>query len=616
MRHAAWETINQAPVRPVRCAEPKIKVRHGPDGSLYVEQEDRLPAYPERISDMLEHWARHTPDRILFADRGSDGNWRRLSYAQALEKTRRLGQFLIDSGVSPDAPLAILSGNDLEHALLALAAVYVGLPYAAISPAYSLVSEDYSRLRETFETIRPGLVFANDAQRFAPAIEAVAGGVKRLHARGAQSVGEDFSHALTSEPTAAVDKARLAVTGDTIAKFLFTSGSTGSPKAVINTNRMICSNQIMTRETFAYFRDEPPLLLDWAPWHHTAGGNKLFYMPLFNGGTLYIDDGRPTPAEIGKTVRNLKEIAPNWYFNVPKGYEALIPHLEADASLRENFFRHLKMLWYAGAGMAQHTWDTLERLAVETTGERILIATGLGATETAPVALMCTWPQERAGNVGLPCKGVSLKLVPFEGKFDARLKGPNITPGYWRAPQATAEAFDEEGYYRLGDALRFADPDNVAAGFFFDGRTAENFKLDTGTWVNTGALRTAFINHFGVAVREVAIAGADRPYVAALVFPDVERLSRIAGISGHADAAAVFAHPAVRAHLRAKLQSLAAESTGSSTLVRRMILVDPPPSLDRGEMTDKGSINQRAVLRNRAEWVEELYTGSPRVIEI
>jgi feruloyl-CoA synthase len=372
----------------------------------------------------------------------------------------------------------------------------------------------------------------------------------------------------------------------------------------------------MTNETFAYFKDEPPVLLDWAPWHHTAGGNKLFFVPVFNGGTLYIDDGNPTPAGIERTVRNLRDVSPNWYFNVPKGFEALIPHLERDDELRRAMFRNLKMLWYAGAAMAQHTWEALERLAVETLGERVLIATGLGATETAPVALCCTWPVERAGNIGLPCPGVSLKLVPMDGKYDARVKAPSITPGYWRAPDLTGRAFDEEGYYRFGDALRFADPDDPAAGFMFDGRTAENFKLDTGTWVNSGALRVGFIDHFGAVVRDVAIAGADRSYLAALVFPDMEELRRLAGAGPNADAETLFRHPRVAETLRDRLRALADKSTGSSTLIRRMILLDPPPTLQSGEMTDKGSVNQRAVLNNRAAAVEEVYEGSERVIEI
>lgn len=604
--------------RAARFWQPSIVVRRGEGGVLYVEQKEPLPACPRRITESLIDWAERVPDRTLFADRGGgDGGWRRLTYRAAVDGMRRLGQFLLDAGLSHERPLAILSGNDIDHALLALAAIHVGVPYAAISPAYSLVSKDFARLRSVFDTLRPGMVFAAEAEPFAAALAAVAdAALPRLFARGAARSEEDFASALATVAGPAVEAAFEATGPDTVAKFLFTSGSTGAPKAVVNTQRMLCANQVMTRETFTFLKDEPPVLLDWAPWHHTAGGNKLFFMAPFNGGTLHIDDGNPTPAGIERTVRNLREVSPHWYFNVPKGFEALVPHLERDEAARRSLFRDLKMLWYAGAGMAQHTWDALDRLAVETVGERIVIATGLGATETAPVALMCTWPQERAGNVGLPCHGVSLKLVPLDGKLDARIRGPNVTPGYRGAPELTAAAFDEEGYYRLGDALRLADADDIAAGFLFDGRTAENFKLDTGTWVSVGALRTRFVDHFGAVVRDVAIAGADRPCLAALVFPEIGALRKVAGLGDEAPPEALFSHPEVVGHFRDRLEALASEATGSSTRIERLMLADPPPSLDSGELTDKGSLNQRAVLANRAALVEELYSGSPRVIAL
>jgi len=595
---------------------PDIVVRHGEGGVLYVDQYAALPDYPDRITEPLLEWARRVPDRTLYAARAADGEWRRLSFAEAVETARRLGQFLLDAGLSAERPLAILSGNDLEHAMLALAAIHVGVPYAAISPAYSLVSGDFERLRQVFATITPGMVFAADAGKFLPAIEAAAGDARRLFTRGAQRPEEDIASALATRPTASVEAAFDAIRPDDVAKFLFTSGSTGSPKAVINTHRMISSNQVMVREVYAFLKDEPPVLLDWAPWHHTAGGNKLFFMPVFNGGTLFIDDGNPSPDGVRKTARNVKDVSPNWYFNVPKGFDALIPLLEEDDELRAALFRRLKMMWYAGAGMAQHTWDALGRLSVRATGRRVIIGTGLGATETAPATLFCTWPQDQAGNIGLPSLGVSLKLVPMEGKLDARVKGPNITPGYWRAPELTAAAFDEEGYYRFGDALRFADPDDIAAGFMFDGRTAENFKLDTGTWVSTGALRARFVDHFGGLARDVALAGADRPFIAALVFPEMDRLRAIAGVGADAAPEDLFADPAVREAFAARLRALAADSTGSSTLVSRILLVDPPPTLDSGELTDKGSINQRLVIANRAALVDELYAGSPRVISL
>ena len=609
--------LSDVPMRPIKVWNPELDVRVTDDGVMYIEQTKPLPPYPDRITEPLLAYAERHPEKTLFAQRDEDDNWRHLTYADAVAKIRALGQFLLNAGLSAERPLAILSGNDIEHALLTLAAIHVGIPSAAISPAYSLVSQDFARLKEVFATINPGLIYAADEQPFAKAIAAVAEpDTKTIFGKNAPSAAQDIKTALETETTAAVDEAFARVTPDTVAKFLFTSGSTGSPKAVINTHRMICSNQIMAREAFAYFKDEPPILLSWAPWHHTAAGNKEFFIPIFNGGTFYIDDGNPTPKGIEKTVRNLKDVSTTWYFNVPKGYEALIPHLERDEQLRTTFFKDLKMLWYAGAAMAQHTWDDLERLSAQTLGQKVLLATGLGATETAPGCLFCTWPVTTAGNVGLPCYGVQLKLVPLDGKLDARVKGPNITPGYWNAPELTAKAFDEEGYYCFGDALRLADPDDVSAGFFFDGRTAENFKLDTGTWVSTGALRTGFINHFGTLVKDIAIAGADQPYLSALVFPNFEELHRISGLGSDALPHVLFSHPAVIAEFQDKLRALAKTATGSSTLIRKIVLMYPPLSLDAGEVTDKGSVNQRKVLQLRADTVEAIYDNTAETISI
>jgi feruloyl-CoA synthase len=515
-----------APVRAAELLTPDPEITYGEYGAIYIADRHPLPPYPERVTEALVKHARETPDAIFLADRKTGGDWRTITYAKMLDRVRQLGQYLLDSDLSAERPLAILSGNDIEHASLALAAIHVGIPSAAISPAYSLMGGNYHRLRETLQAITPGMVYAADAAAFAPAVEAVVPDAIFV-ADSAEHGAIPYQQLLETTPTDAVYAAHEAIKPDTIAKFLFTSGSTGSPKAVINTHRMISSNQVMTREAFAYFKTEPPVVLDWAPWNHTAGGNKVFFMVMWNGGTLYIDDGRPTKADIWKTVRNLSEISPTWYFNVPTGFDALIPHLKKDPELRRTFFKRLKMLWYAGASLAQHSWDALERLAVETTGTRIVIATGLGATETAPAALFCTWPQDSAGNVGLPIPGVTLKLVPFEGKYDARVTGPNITPGYWRQPELSAQCFDEEGFYKFGDALMPVDPDDFSKGFRFDGRTAENFKLDTGTWVATGALRMDFIDHFGDSIRDVAITGADRP-----IQPD-QKAARRGGASHH-----------------------------------------------------------------------------------
>jgi feruloyl-CoA synthase len=557
------------------------------------------------------------PERVFLAERDGSGGWREWTYGVTVDMVRRLGTALLSFGLSPERPLVILSGNDSEHALLALAAQHVGIPYAPISPAYSLISTDYGKLNGIIDLLTPGLIFVADGTPFGEAIAAavpddVPVAVTRNPIAG--RAGPTFANLAATTATDAVDEAFARVGPDTIAKFLFTSGSTGSPKGVINTQRMICSNQAMVRDCYAFMQDEPPVVLDWAPWNHTAGGNKVFNMVLFNGGSFFIDDGRPTPDAIHKTVRNLQEVAPTWYFNVPKGYEELVGFLESDRHLRERFFSRLKLMMYAGAGLAQHTWEALERLAVATTGERVLLAAGLGSTETAPFALMCTTEQPIAGNVGVPARGVTLKLVPSDDKLEARLKGPNITPGYWRNPDLTAEAFDNEGFYRLGDALRFADTDDVSAGFYFDGRIAENFKLRTGTWVSVGALRASFINHFGSIVRDVVLTGLDREYVGALVFPEMAACRDIAGLPENADIDMVLASREVRDTFASLLKSFAEKSTGSSTRIERLLLLAEPPSIDRGELTDKGSLNQRAVLRHRNDLVEELHNGSANVI--
>jgi feruloyl-CoA synthase len=427
-----------------------------------------------------------------------------------------------------------------------------------------------------------------------------------------------FAELIGAEDTAGVARAQAAVTPDSIAKFLFTSGSTGSPKAVINTHRMLLSNQSMVADGFCFVTDEPLVVVDWLPWSHTFGSNHNFNLVLVNGGSLYIDDGNPTPPGAPKTARNLREIAPTVYFNVPKGYEALVPHLRADETLRKNFFSRLKVMFYAGAGLNQATWDDLTQLAIETTGERIIFLSSLGSTETAPAALACTWESDRAGNIGLPFPGVELKLVPNEGKLEARLRGPNITPGYWRQRDLTRAAFDEEGFYKIGDALKFADPEDPLKGLLFDGRIAEDFKLSTGTWVSVGPLRARFIDHFAPYVRDVVFAGPDRDDIVALVFPDVEACRRLAGLSADAAPAQIVDDAKVRTKFAELLKTLAAMSPGSSTRVARAVVMAEPPSMDKSEATDKGSINQRAVLKNRAALVDELYATplSPRVIAV
>jgi feruloyl-CoA synthase len=600
--------------RPVNLGPRDVLVETRPDGALLLRSPHELGPYPTKLTERLEYWAATAPDRVLFAQRDAAGGWRSVTYAQALDQARRIGEALLARGLTPERPIAILSGNDIEHAVLGLAALYVGIPYVPISPAYSLISQDHGKLRHVFELLTPGLVLAADGKAFERAIAAVVpSDLEVIVTRNppANRKVTAFADLLTVEPTAAVEAAHATVGPDTIAKILFTSGSTGMPKGVINTQRMWCSNVEMITNQLAYFRDEPPVLLDWSPWHHTASGNHNVGFVLHNGGTYYIDEGKPAPGAIETTVRNLREVAPTWYFTVPKGFEALLPYFRADAELRRTFFSRLKVLWFAGAALSQPVFDEMQELARAECGEGILFLTGLGATETAPMATARTWQSKDSTNMGVPAPGVELKLVPNEGKLEMRVKGPNVTPGYWRQAELTAKAFDAEGYYCLGDAVRFEDPADPREGLLFDGRIAEDFKLDTGTWVSVGPLRARFLSHFAPYAKDVVVAGADLRDIRVLVFPDVEACRGLARDLASASAADIVADSRVRATFQERLNAFAAAATGSSNRVAALTLVADLPSLDAGEITDKGSINQRAVLRCRAPLVADLYAAAP-----
>lgn len=599
--------VERPGMKPVNMGRLSVEARRDGD-VIYLSASDALPPYARSLIDCLDHWADAAPERTLFADRGPDGAWRHLSYAQASEQSRAIAQYLLDCGLSVDRPVAVLSGNSIEHALVALGAMRAGVPVAPVSPAYSLVAQDYAKLRHVFGLVTPGLVFAAEGKPFEAALAAVMQpGMALVNARNALPGAVSFDTLLATTPTAAVDDANRAVNGDTIAKFLFTSGSTGMPKAVVNTQRMICANQVMIAEALAFLKDKPPVMVDWLPWNHTAGGNHNFGIALYNGGTLNIDDGNPTPGGIAKTVRNLEEIAPTLYFNVPKGYEMLVDHLARNDHLRKNFFSQVELLQYAGAGLPQHVWTALEMLSVEATGKKVMIITGYGSTETAPFALTTTWPVDRPGEVGLPAPGLELKLVPNEGKLELRLKGPNVTPGYWRQPDKTAESFDDEGFYKIGDALKFVDPDEPRRGLLFDGRVAEDFKLSTGTWVNMSTVRGSIISAFAPYVRDAVLTGLDRGHIGGMLFLDADAARKMAPELAQASEAELAANPALRAEFQGRLDALAATSTGSSNRVARIVVLDKPPSIDLNEVTDKGSINQRAVMAARAELVEDLY---------
>ncbi|MDR3469668.1 MAG: feruloyl-CoA synthase [Xanthobacteraceae bacterium] len=602
------------PLRPISFGRPDVTVDRRDDGTFYLRPKAALGDYPERVTDKLIHWATVAPDRVFMAERNAAGGWREVTYAQMLASSRAIASALIARGLSEERPLIILSGNSIDHALMAFGAFYAGVPFCPVSPPYSLVSKDYGKLGYVISLLTPGLVFADDATLFADAIAAnvpedteVAAGRGEVPGRTVTLLADLMA---TPEHAKLEDMHRL-IGPDTIAKFLLTSGSTGNPKAVINTQRMLCANQIMISDALAFLKDEPPVIIDWLPWNHTFGGNHNIGLILFNGGSMYLDAGKPTPAGIDTTVHNLREIAPTVYFNVPKGYESLLTYFREDAALRRKFFSRLHAMFFSGAGLSAHIWHELDALAVAETGRRVPMLTGLGATETGPFFMSVAPETSRSGHVGLPVAGNEAKLVPSNGKLEVRVRGPNVMPGYWRQPVMTAKAFDEEGFYKLGDALKPADPDNFSAGFDFDGRITEDFKLASGTWVSVGPLRARLIAACAPLVRDVVITGLNHDEVGALVILDLDGCRLVNPTLPHDDLAATAADPLIRNGFRERLLAFTAHATGSSTRVTRAVLLDTPLSIDRGEVTDKGSVNQRAVLEHRAAVVEAMYATPP-----
>ena len=585
-------------------------------GTRVLRSSHALGDFARCVGDDLVRWANAAPERIFLAERNGSA-WRTVSYGETLKRVRAIGAALLARKLSPERPVAMLSDNGIDHALLGLAAMHVGVPMVPVSPAYSLMSRDHAKLKAILAFTRPGLLYASDHARYGPAIKAAVptGAEVVLGAgAGAENRATPFQDLCAAQAGSDVDAAFARVGPDTIAKILFTSGSTGEPKGVINTQRMMCANQQMIAQLWRFLEETPPVIVDWLPWSHTFGANHNFNMVLRHGGTLYIDDGKPAPGLIEKTVANLREIAPTIYFNVPRGYDMLLPWLERDGELREAFFSRLQLIFYAAAALPATLWERLEKLSMAARGERVTMVSAWGSTETAPLVTSVHFPIERAGVIGVPAPGCELKMIPVgdkdSGKFELRVRGPNVTPGYWRRPDLTKAAFDEEGFYRIGDAGRFVDADDAARGIEFDGRIAEDFKLMSGTWVHVGGLRIRAIAACAPVIQDAVITGQDGEEVGMLVFPNVPACrSLCSDLAADAPVSAVLAHSAVHAKLLAGMRAMATEG-GSSTYPARALLMEEPPSIDAGEITDKGYLNQRAVLNRRAALVARLHGES------
>jgi feruloyl-CoA synthase len=571
----------------MRFAPRQVELERRADGSMLLRSPQKLGRHARCVTEWLSQWSDRAAERVFLAERSPAGAWKKLSYREAYGSARRIGQALLDRKLDAHRPVAILSDNGIDHALLALGALHVGVPVAPVSPAYSLMSKDFGKLRQIFELVQPGLVYAADPQRFAPALEAV----------GAKST--PVAELLETNPGSTLEREHARVGPASVAKILFTSGSTGTPKGVINTHGMLCANQQMLAQAWPFVEERAPLLVDWLPWNHTFGGNHNFNLVLRNGGTLYIDGGKPVPGLAETTARNLAEISPTLYFNVPRGYDLLLPFLENDSALRKKFFEQLEILFYAAAALPQNLWDRLQKLARDEHREDLAMLSAWGSTETSPLATSVHFRMERPGVIGLPVAGCELKLVPAAGKLEVRVRGANVTPGYYQRPELTAAAFDEEGFYRIGDAVRFEDPADPAKGIVFDGRVAEDFKLSTGTWVHVGAVRVKLIAAADSLIQDAVITGHDRDQIGALVFLNPSMAKDLGA-------------EAIRDKLARALKALAEET--SSMRPTRLMVMSEPPSIDADEITDKGYLNQRAVLERRAALVEELYRGGASVI--
>ncbi|HEV2604662.1 MAG TPA: feruloyl-CoA synthase [Microvirga sp.] len=599
-----------------RFAPARVEIEHLPTGGMILRSPLPLNEPPRCLGVHLEAWAKRTPDNVFLAQRASapaGQDWRRITYGETWRRVQGAAQALLDRNLSPERPILVLAENGIDHAVLMLAAMQIGIPVAPVSTAYARLSQDFGKLRFIVELVEPQLVFLDDRSRYAAALKAIDFKGAELVAGAAPADGSmmAFADLCATSPTDAVARAQGEVGPDTIAKILFTSGSTDLPKGVLNTQAMLCSNQEMIAQIWPFLDDEPPVIVDWLPWNHTFGGNHNFNMVLRNGGTLYIDEGKPTPALFANTVANLKAVAPTMYFNVPRGYAALLDHLESDPEFNRHFFSRLQIVFYAAAALSQSLWERLEACSMKARGEIVPMISAWGLTETAPMVTSGHFEVDRAGIIGLPAPGNELRLEPSGDRLEMMVRGPVVTPGYWKRPDLTQAAF-KDGWFKTGDAARFADPAEPSKGIVFDGRVAENFKLSTGTWVNVGVLRVALLAAASPFIEDAVLTGHDRDEIGLIIFPNVAACRGLCpDLKPDCPPAEVAAHRAVREAIATALSRHNANAGGSSTVVTRAVLTVEPPSIDANEITDKGYINQRAVLQRRAELVERLYAASP-----